>query len=688
MYDLADEETYAVVSQGGTPVMTVGGRINNDATNPITMDQLAGDLTVAFGWYRDYPGQLYFRPSGFTFSGLRVEGVQAGASYNQTGPDGADFGSDDGRLAFLAATLADAAAQEGGRAVLDCGPANEVLITPPGEEPADAGDRYCALVLGEDDVAFGTFGVGSQGGNSTIESTVLETYQDTQYALQLEESDIDPHACDSVDTTRAEFQECPDAVDGMRTYAYYHAQTGTVFLIVSRSAIDAFDTTLLERIGGFFRSLFGFEESTTSPTSSVPLRRFHHLFLLSDADRTVMATWFEREASLSYRGFVTVLNETVPEDGTYLIGDRTQLITIPLDADKSADVDRWRRMTAALRIGEVPGEPFAGDTCGNGIVGIAEQCEEDSVCSALDPRWSENTTLPCTSCRYDYTACMPAGAANGSCNDPWIPVEYPQPCGKSYFFESTDEAACPTSRPGSGGGGGSHNPCAGVTCSANQTCDMATGSCVGTMNVTNPCPTTWKEVAEQGVYKFEVSEQSGHAAIRVRSTSNFDTCVDDDVDVDVNFGPHTASTPQVTVYNRHKNDYNLRVFLTVEGSEWVFDGDPSVDTSGFGLSEADDRCWHCTASNMHESCSGLDLKIPICTPVNASTAGSSGSTPGVCTMAGRACASSTACCSGICTNSVCEAVTGGSSGGGGGGGGVGGRRPFYRDPGPEEEPLL
>ena len=442
-FDLADSEAYVRIARpDGTVLQTAGGSLNADGANTVRAEQTVGDVALIFGAIGSDPDQIISVPLGWTFRDLDVRAVPAGTDSGVPGPDGADLGSDDGRLAFLAATLTGAAREEGGDWSLDCGPVGEVLPVPPGDAPADAGRRYCALDI-DGDIVFGTFGTGGAG---TPESRILASLQDIAYRLHVDDDEIDPTACDAIDTTLGSFQQCPDAIEGMRTYAFVHPVTGTSFLVVSDSAIDAFSTSWLESIGAFFRGLFGIPEDTAGVMSGIPLRRFHHAFLADRQGREIAATWLDRDATLLYRSFTTDLNAWTPADADYRLDLGAQLFIAELDDDAPSDVRAWRQLTSGLRVQDAPGDPIGGGSCGDGIVGIGEQCEPGLplTCGEFSGNASDTRPVPCGA-PGSATACIPDTAVcefNSSCGDDWDPVPRPLPCGAPLEAEPGDDPLC------------------------------------------------------------------------------------------------------------------------------------------------------------------------------------------------------------------------------------------------------
>ncbi len=445
VYDLADSEVFVIVAQpDGTVLQTIGGGLNTDGSSVVRSEQTAGGVTLTIASALTDPDQITVAPTGWSFRDLSVVTVPVGEDSGDTGPDGADLETDDGRLAFLTATLADAAREEGGDWTLDCGPVGEVLPLAPSDAPDDAGQRYCVLDI-DGDIVFGTFGTGE--GESTPEARILESLQDVAYRLQVSDEDIDPDACDTIDTTLAEFQECPDAIDGMRTYAFVDPLTTTSVIIISDSAIDAFSTSVLERIGAFFRSLFGDAGDDESVMAGIPLRRFHHAFLANDQGREIAATWVDREAVLLYRSFVTDLSEWTPQDATYALGLGAQVFTADFEDDNPANVRTWRQLTSGLRIADVSGDAIGGGACGDGVIGLGEQCEpslEPTTCGDLSNDASDVRPVACgepgsaPACRLDVASCD----FGEGCADDWPPAPRPLPCMTPNVAEDGDDAQC------------------------------------------------------------------------------------------------------------------------------------------------------------------------------------------------------------------------------------------------------
>ena len=418
MIDVIGETVTVTISQGGTVVGTITGQLNTDPENQFNIEATQDGVWLIING-GESGNTAWSHLDDWTFSKLFLDG----AGTNNTGPvaTGADLTSDEGRMAFLAANMVTLA--EGNDYTLDCGPADEILALPPEE-----GD-FCALQIGNQ-IVFGTFATGE-----TAEQDILESFKNPLYDAHIPPEDIDSSACDSVSTALQEFQECPDAIDTMHTYAFIEPLSGSSFIVVSEDVIDALDTSFMEEIINFFRNLFGLPVTEGTPiVSSIPdaqMKKFHHGYFTKQNDREVAGTWFDTDAAIVYKGFSTDFGIQKPSNARYRIGNEKQaLLFDDMSAASPGDVDSWRKLTAALRIADV-GEPLPGDVCGNGIVGLDEECEpgiSEYACSDFDPTLPNQAVECRQDCTLDINSCYESGE---TCGDSWIPPPDEQSCGGS-----------------------------------------------------------------------------------------------------------------------------------------------------------------------------------------------------------------------------------------------------------------
>lgn len=409
--DLVDE-TASLIVKGGDSIQELRLDLNVDQSNPLGIDATREGLFLRFGGTADLPASSWMRPLGWSFSDIRLDTTTGEAPVSQ----GADLRSDAGRLALLAANMISVAENSGYS--LDCGPGREVLALPP--EASDS-QPFCVL-KSQDEIIFGTF---REGDDPAAE--ILASLKNPIYEAHISQDAIDATACDDVLTSVTEFQECQDAISGMNAYAFLHPSSRTGFLIVSEDPVDAFDTSVIESIVGFFARIFGIasDEGKIASVDGLPLRKFHHAYFSESGDRSVSATWYSSDATMIFKEFTTNVSDLAGEDGAYLLGhDNRQILQIDLDEQSSADVQRWRKLTAAIRLQPQSGPPIQGDVCGNGDVGFDEQCEPGSVtlsCSDFDPSWPAVPVGCSDECRYDLSACgLPEG---GTCIDDPMPEE-------------------------------------------------------------------------------------------------------------------------------------------------------------------------------------------------------------------------------------------------------------------------
>lgn len=432
--DILDEESYVTIyDQDGETVHTVGQRINSDAENQFTYAHTRDGISLQFGLKKSYPSSIYGQPHFWTFENLLVEGVRLGAGSvgnNPATPGDADIASDEGRVAFLAASLASVA---GNDYRMDCGPDVETINMPPSEGVAK---HYCVLDR-SDEIVIGMFG--------ESESILLDSLKDPAFAAHLEGKDIRANGCDNIDITLSEWQECDDAIEGFNTYAFVDAVSDVSFLAISQDAINAWDSSILSNIVNFFSELFG------SSDMEIPVRRFHHGYFSQSSGRTVSATWAGRDAQVFLGGFVTNFEERRPEGSDYSLGSQKQAITMRLDPADPGDVRVWRQMTAALRISDIDGESPVGDVCGNGYIGIEEQCEPDlpvGSCNTLFGIDNSRAAVCTSECMIDIENCLEKPV--GACHDDWMPVPNENACDPA-----SPDPACPGQTESPDGGGGS-----------------------------------------------------------------------------------------------------------------------------------------------------------------------------------------------------------------------------------------
>lgn len=444
-FDLRDEEAYVrIFDAEGNLLQTVGGRLNDNPENLATIEGMSEGFSLVFGLSREYNRQIYGQPHLWEFSDLTVKAVPLGDA-PMGEPGSGDFSSDEGKLAILAANLLQTIDEE---YRMECGPSGQVVTTPPSAPAPSAGTHYCVLSADES-IAFGTFGTTGAGEN--VQTLVLRTYQDTAYASQVTEEEVNPTACDGINALEFRFQECPDAIANMHTYAAIDAISGASFIIVSQERISAFDPTLFDRIGSFFSDLFGGAQTSEE---GMPLRRFHHGYFGETDGKQVAGVWGERKAILRFSEFTTDLNTLRPEDATYRLGSGGQYLFFTLDPQAPKDVNMWRTITAGLRVSPTAGTPISGGVCGDGVLDYGEQCDpamEQRTCSDLYNGFFTEGTVGCfpasseRGCTFDVTACL-SGATGGMCRDTYVQPEHPPWC--------PGDLACPSSGGGGGGGGG------------------------------------------------------------------------------------------------------------------------------------------------------------------------------------------------------------------------------------------
>ena len=473
--DFKDEETYTkIYDAAGNLLHIVGDKMNTDPTNTAAAAATHDGFNLVFGLYREFNRRITGQPHFWKFSNLIVTGVPVRASVDGEdplpGPEDADLTTDEGRLAFLAAQLLAIAE---GEYTLDCGPAEEVLNIPPsGSHP----DNFCVL-KDERQVIIGTFGTNG-------ESELLDAFKDDLFNLDV--TDVDNTACDDINVLDFEFQECDDAVENRRTYAANNIDTSTSFVIVGERTIDAFDTTILESIAGFFKNIFGLGEENTVGMTEIPLRRFHHGYFASIDDRNLAATWND-DAVLFYRGFSTDFNLSRPKDSDYFLGNEKQVVAVDLRPSNEHDVALWRRLTAALRIKGV-GTPLAGDTCGNGIQGFDEDCDTAEPLGSCEELYDSafgvgDVTCNPNTCLLDFSGCSAPPVQEG-CFDEWVQPPSPNPCA-----EPGRDPACDRLKTG---GPGPSDPDA-PTCRTETVCETAPDDYI-TVQPPETCPAGYEEI--------------------------------------------------------------------------------------------------------------------------------------------------------------------------------------------------
>lgn len=635
-FDIRDQEAYVrIYDSGGQLLQTVGDRINADPSNKLEVRHTLDGLTLVFGLSRNYPGQIYGQPHLWKFSNLNVTAVPLGSGPIE-GPGGADLSSDDGRLAFLAASMLNITS---GEFSLDCGPAAEVLNVPPSVPPEPHGASYCVLRSG-DDVAFGTFGSGA----ANVSSLLLASYNDINYEAQIPQGGVKAEACNGIDAFSSVFQPCPDALEGQHTYALIDAASQTTFLIVSSSDIDVFDTGIFDGIMAFFSRLF--DDGSPEP----PLRRMHRGYFAQAEGREIAAAWNGDDAMLRYRGFVTDLNRSRPQGARYAKGQEGQVLMMELDPESPADATLWRRLTAALRIADVEGEPVMGGQCGDGVIDYGEQCDTGvaaGTCAQLYPGvFSGNEEVACSAtCTLDLTPCL--GSSAGTCRDDWTPPPSAHSC--------PGDPACPAG----GGGGGQLDPCASLQCDAGLVCRA--GECVDPGNLP-ACPTEWKTAATQGAYEIKVrSDEQGRPWILFvpDKDSPYYTYKDGEAACELDsrsgseqewrtgsFGPHQHQAGQTTVvYHRQKSGSSVEIILYHKENGWEIVGDPTPEGGNDGDSSPASYCW-CPAGD--STCSSMRVEIPLsgvpaCNPDAQQGAQSCTGASGCCRIS-ESCSADAQCC--------------------------------------------
>ncbi len=400
-------------------VVNIENDLNSNPENEYTLDQTKEGFMVMF--FSD----LEPVPAGWVYSDISVD-VQASTGSN---PLGGELGTPEGRLAFLAANMAQL--PQGDDYSLDCGPASEVLPIFPG----DASQPYCVLRY-DDEIIFGTAGT-----TQTFFQSTFSTFQSDLFAAQIDPSEIRPDACGNIlNSLETEFADCNEGSDGepipgFNTYGYLDPidASQAAFILVSQNPIDGLETTVLESVVDFFRGLFGLPPSgqvggLIDPGTTLPLQKFHHAFLAKEGDKTITATWYGDNAVLAFNQFKTDFSSLVPEDddNIYTLSDQGQVMMLELNRQNTKDWMLWRQLTSGVTIGAGSGSVIAGDTCGNGILGLTEQCEpgvsEPKSCDELG--FLSEDSADCLAvgdaneCTYDLTDC---GYQEGLCLDDWTP---------------------------------------------------------------------------------------------------------------------------------------------------------------------------------------------------------------------------------------------------------------------------
>ncbi|MBR9700603.1 hypothetical protein GOV11_01935 [Candidatus Woesearchaeota archaeon] len=404
LLDLTTEQaTYSIqkLTDGGT-IASFSGPLNSDSNNLLKASHTTEGLKLSIG--AKGTNKNWYKTGGWEFSNIQlILDGEAGDDVSS----GADMGTDEGRLAFLAASMIGLTDEN--EFSLDCGPAEEILNLP----PANTGEYFCVLSM-DDEVIFGTFGVGEQAAKD-----ILESFRDPIYAAHVKEDEIHSDACDAVLSAPEEWGKCPNAIEGMSVYTLPHALSGTVVLVVSQNDILAFNTGLLNGIVDFFKDLFGLGKGPT--TVKVAARKFHHGFFLDREDRQITATWYDSDAILSYEGFWTDFSSNRPQNSKYHLGQKRQVVVADLNQQAPGDVNTWRSMTAGLRVKDNNQPPMPGDECGNGIVGFDEECEPGVTkinCSDIDPTTPAVPVVCNDECILEIGACYPD---NTNCGDDWVP---------------------------------------------------------------------------------------------------------------------------------------------------------------------------------------------------------------------------------------------------------------------------
>jgi len=509
-YDIRDQEAYIqLYDQGGSLLQTVGGKLNTFENNLVKIEHTKDGMRVIFGFYRSLPSRITGQPHLWEFANAVVTGVPFGGD-PIGGPGGSDLSTDAGNLAFLAAHMLQI---ENDEYSMECGPAEEVLNMPPEESTP----YYCAHQHG-DQIIFGTFGDMSDDNATTPESSILASLKNPLYALQIDENDINEDACNGIDTTLIKFQKCENAIKNMHTYAFVDLNSSMSFVIVSKQTVSAFDGGIMNAIVEFFKNLFGIggdDESIIGEELSV--RRFHHGYFSQKEDRDIIASWYDTSATFAYGGFITNFNVTRPPGAAYATSSGKQVLLMEMDADSPRDVKTWRRLTSALRLADVEGEVIGGGYCGDGEVGIDEECEPGGsvgTCLELYPELFTEGAVSCypaghdQECQVSTESCL-GWERTGECWDTWEAGPSPDPC--------PGDPAC-AAGGSSGSSHGSGGTCGDGFCNedAGESCGSCIADCGGTCPAGTSCPTEWRLFKDQGAYLISTrSNDDGIAEIKV-----------------------------------------------------------------------------------------------------------------------------------------------------------------------------
>jgi hypothetical protein len=333
----------------------------------------------------------------------------------------------DDRLAILATNMQPL----GGESyTMECGPVaqGDSVITNPVAKVQ--GQEYCVMRRGGDTI-FGTYLL-LEGAYDSKEIVVplLEAYSDGAYYPHIDGLALGDFEefCDRYDIAKTKFQPC-DRIEtaGRDIFPYMYIggnlDDPVAFFILSDVSLPEIDPTVFSTITNFFKSIFGFGTTPPPFIESGGFQEFHHAYFAQEGDRSVVATWQGRKATIIYQNFVTDMSVLIPKNraAVFSLGtDAQQVIEgITLSPSLPADALLWRRYTTGLRINDgVEGTPATG-VCGGPdkggpynnqiVVNFDEECEptiELDATTCANKGFQSGTATCKADCTIDTSSCI------------------------------------------------------------------------------------------------------------------------------------------------------------------------------------------------------------------------------------------------------------------------------------------
>ena len=322
--------------------------------------------------------------------------------------------SDDNELrAFYAATLIDLAGANNYQ--VECG-SNDVLPTrnPFSTLGLGSDSVVCALNKNDERIAVIFKGEGEQ------EQAIIEQF--TQYTEQnpnvndagIRQSHIDVSACENPrDTDDPLWFYCRNAVTGSDTQArLYYYQGAEIAYLITVGFRPNFDKTLWDRFRNFLGNLFRLGGSSQSSSMSFDegFARAYFSNITQDGNhRIVYATYIAEDpsrdgfATITFENFAINMSQII-HDAEHRVGSGVQVLSF----NQRISPDRWKRLTAQLRLNPTNDPPLEGPTCGSvdyvipGFDCYPDQ-EDMMVCDELGFAGGE---LSCNNCRFDTSSCF------------------------------------------------------------------------------------------------------------------------------------------------------------------------------------------------------------------------------------------------------------------------------------------